>query len=200
MYIGAVVVKTYKLSNEVISENDLILQIRSGRKELFSYVCAEYLPLINKCVSALDCSESDREDFLQVGLLALSGCVEFYDFSSSSFSTFVSVCVKRALISELRRLSAKKQIPTHSLVNIEECQLFDDSDPEKFFIDKENAKNLNDEIKSTLSELEYKVLTAYLTYNNYKTVAESLLISPKDVNNALQRARKKIKKSIGAIR
>ena len=197
MYIGAVVVKTYTLLNEVISENELILRIRSGQKELFTYVCTAYMPLINCCISALNCSETDREDFVQIGLLALSGCVDHYDFNSSSFSTFVGVCVKRALLSELRRISAKKQIPCSALVSIEECELFDVADPETSFIDKESAENLNNKIKDTLSELEYKVLTAYLTIGSYAAVSKSLSISQKDVNNALQRARKKIKKSIG---
>ena len=197
MYNGAVVVKTYKLCNEVISENELILRIRSGQKDLFSYVCTAYMPLINCYISSLNCSETDREDFLQVGLLALSGCVDHYDFNSSTFSTFVGVCVKRAIISELRRISAKKQIPTSSFVNIDECELFDGADPEISFIDKESVENLNKKIKDALSNLEYKVLTAYLTFGSYSTVANSLSISQKDVNNALQRARKKIKQSIG---
>ncbi len=189
--------KTYTLFNEVISENELILRIRSGQKELFSYICTAYMPLINCYISALNCLETDREDFVQVGLLALSGCVDLYDFNSSSFSTFVGVCVKRAILSELRRISAKKQIPNSALVSIEECELFDVTDPETFFIDKESAENLNNKIKDTLSELEYKVLTAYLTFGSYAAVSQSLSIGQKDVNNALQRARKKIKKSIG---
>lgn len=200
MYIGAVVVKTYKLCDEVISENELILRIRSGEKDLFSHVCTAYMPLINSCISLLNCSESDREDFLQIGLLALAGCVELYDFNSSSFSTFVSVCVKRSILSELRRISAKKQIPSSAIVNIDECDLFDATNPETSFINKENAQNLNNKIRNTLSALEYKVLTAYLTFNNYSAVASALNIGQKDVNNALQRARKKIKKSIGEFR
>ena len=193
-------VKTYTLPNEVISENELILRIRSGEKDLFSYICTAYMPLINYYVSSLDCSEMDREDFLQVGLLALSGCVDLYDFTSSSFSTFVGVCVKRALLSELRRLFAKKQIPSSALVDINDCEIADSIDPESSFIDKENAEMLNSKIKTALSKLEYRVLTAYLTYGSYSAVAEALSVSQKDVNNALQRARKKIKKSIGNFR
>ncbi len=197
MYIGAVDVKTYTLYDEVISENELILKIRSGQKDLFSYICTAYMPLINCYISALNCSETDREDFLQVGLLALSGCVDHYDFTSSTFSTFVGVCVKRALLSELRRISAKKQIPQSVFVNIDEYDLFETANPETSFIDKESAECLNKKIKDALSNLEYDVLTAYLTLGSYSAVAGLLSISPKDVNNALQRARKKIKKSIG---
>lgn len=200
MYNGAVIVKTYKVDGEIINEDEIILRIRSGQKDLFSYICASYMPLINYYVSSLNCSEYDREDFLQVGLLALSGCVDLYDFNSSSFSTFVSVCVKRAILSELRRLSAKKQIPIFALVDISECDLSDDNDPETSFIDKENIEALNKNIKSTLSVLEYKVLTSYLMFNSYSVVAKSLSISKKDVSNALQRARNKIKKSIGIYR
>ena len=68
------------------------------------------------------------------------------------------------------------------------------------FIDKESIEALNKNIKSTLSVLEYKVLTSYLMFNSYSAVAKSLSISQKDVSNALQRARNKIKKSIGIYR
>ena len=86
------------------------------------------------------------------------------------------------------------------MVDISDYEIADNIDPESSFIDKENAEMLNSKIKTALSKLEYKVLTAYLTYGSYSAVAEALSVSQKDVNNALQRARKKIKKSIGNFR
>ena len=200
MYLGAVVVKTYVVDDRSIDENTLIYKIRSGRKDLFSIISSAYIPLINHYISALNCSETDREDFLQVGLLALSGCVDLYDFNSASFSTFVGVCVKRALLSELRRVSAKKQIPPSAFVDDEGFELCDFFDPEASYIDKENAEILAKKIKEHLSALEYKVLTSYLMFGSYSAVAQALSITNKEVNNALQRARKKIKQSIGNVR
>ena len=78
--------------------------------------------------------------------------------------------------------------------------LIDDNNPESTFLDKENITDLTDKIKLSLSSFEYKVLTAYLKYGSYSETATALCVSSKDVNNALHRARKKIKKSIGSYR
>ena len=192
--------ETYFYNGEEISENQLILRIRSGEEDMFSLLTSAYLPVINKYLSTIDCSISDKEDFVQIGLLALYGAVDAYDFSSSSFSTFVSLCVKRAIVSELRRVSSKKQIPHLALVNIDDTDLSDDNDPETAVIDKEDIGFLVDRIKSALSEFEYQVLNAYLKFGGYTETARALNVTVKEVNNALQRARIKIRKSIGKVR
>ncbi len=192
--------ETYFYNGEEISENQLILRIRSGEEDMFSLLTSAYLPVINKYLSTIDCSISDKEDFVQIGLLALYGAVDAYDFSSSSFSTFVSLCVKRAIVSELRRISSKKQIPHLALVNIDDTDLSDDNDPETAVIDKEDIGFLVDRIKSALSEFEYQVLNAYLKFGGYTETARALNVTVKEVNNALQRARIKIRKSIGKVR
>lgn len=192
--------ETYLYNGEDIEVNQLILKIRNGEEELFSLITAEYLPVINKFVSLIDCSDADKDDFVQVGLLALCGAIDAYDFKSSSFSTFASLCIKRAILSELRHISSKKHIPKTALINIDDNVLIDDNNPESTFLDKENITDLTDKIKLSLSSFEYKVLTAYLKYGSYSETATALCVSSKDVNNALHRARKKIKKSIGSYR
>lgn len=192
--------KTYFYNDKEINEEQLILRIRNGEDELFSLISSAYLSVINKYVSALDCSGVDREDFVQIGLLALCGAINAYDFSSASFYTFASLCIKRAIISEIRHFSAKKQIPYSCLSDITESDLWEENDPETAFLDKEGINVLTDKIKLTLSSFEYRVLTAYLKFGSYSEVASTLNISVKEINNALQRARKKIKKSIGGSR
>ena len=62
------------------------------------------------------------------------------------------------------------------------------------FINKEDFIRFSDKIKLTLSSFEYCVLAAYLKYGNYSEVAQDQNVTVKEVNNALQRARKKIRK------
>lgn len=197
MYVGAVVLKTYFYKGEEIDENQLISRIQNGEEELFSLISSSYLPVINRYVSVLNCLDNDRDDFVQIGLLALCGAIDAYDFKSSSFSTFASLCIKRAIISELRHISSKKQIPASAVTSLEDSDIYEENNPESAFIDKESTNVLTDKIKSELSSFEYKVLIAYLKYSGYSEVASFLGITVKEVDNALQRARKKIMKSIG---
>ena len=192
--------KTYFCNGEEIDENQLILRIRNGEEKLFSHITSSYLPIVYKYISLLNCSDIDKDDFVQIGLLALYGAVNAYDFTSASFATFASLCIRRAIISELRYISSKNQLSKDMFSNISDAELLNDNDPESAFIDKESINVLTDNIKLTLSAFEYNVLTAYLKFGNYSEVAKALAITPKEINNALQRARKKIRKSIGNIR
>ena len=192
--------ETYFYNNEEFDENTLVLRIQKGEDELFSLLTAAYLPIIDLFVSALNCAASDKEDFVQIGLLSLYGAVGAYDFSSATFKTFASLCIRRAISSELRRISSKKQIPRDAIVSIDDADVFDINDPESALICKESVNMLTDRIRLSLSAYEYKVLNAYLKLGNYGEVATLLKITVKDVNNALQRARKKIKKSVGCSR
>lgn len=190
----------YFYENEEFDENTLVLRIQKGEDKLFSLLTASYLPTINSLVSALNCASSDKEDYVQIGLLSLYGAVGAYDFTSASFKTFASLCIQRAIVSELRHISSKKQIPKDVIISIDDTDVFDINDPESAIINKESINLLTDKIRLCLSAFEYKVLNLYLKLGNYGEVADFLNISAKDVGNALQRARKKIKKSVGASR
>lgn len=192
--------KTYFYNGEEIEENQLLLRIRNGEDQLFAIISTAYLPIINKYVSLLECSNVDREDFVQIGLLALCGAINAYDFSSASFATFASICIKRSIISELRHISSKKHINQFMTTIIDENSLLEENDPETAFLNKENINVLTDKIKLVLSSFEYKAFNAYLKFGNYSEAALSLNVSVKEISNALQRARKKIRKSIGSGR
>ncbi len=134
-----------------------------------------------------------REDAVQEGNLALFSAVKNYNLKKASFSTFASLCVKRAVIAVLRGKNRKKDIPDELMSSIEELELIDANTPEKILIDRENLRTLTDSIKVELSSLEYKILQLHLSGNNYSQIALKLEISEKSVDNALSRVRKKLK-------
>ena len=67
------------------------------------------------------------------------------------------------------------------------------SNPENLLIDKENRSALEDAIEEELSDFEYQVLGMHMTGMDYKEIAAILMKEPKPVDNALQRAKKKVK-------
>lgn len=176
-----------------IDENEVIRRIQNGDSQLFAVISNRYISLINFFVSSLGCSESDREDLVQEGLLALYSAVGVFDFASASFNTFASVCIKRGLISALRRISLKKRLPQDMFDNFNNIKN-DDFGPEEALINKESFTHFLDKVKLSLSSFEYSVFSAYLKYGNYLEVAEHLSVPIKKVDNALQRVRKKISK------
>ena len=65
------------------------------------------------------------------------------------------------------------------------------SNPESILLDKENAKNLEGKIFDSLSQLEKQILQLYMQGNDYHKIAQMMNKSDKQVDNALQRIRKK---------
>ena len=69
--------------------------------------------------------------------------------------------------------------------------------PEAILIDRENVTALKKEMKKSLSSLENQVFQLYIAGNGYVEIAEILGKTPKAVDNALRRIRKKMKRCFG---
>lgn len=184
--------EVYEYNGTVLSESELIRRIKDGETQLFPILSDKFLSVIHYCLSSFNSIEFDKDDLVQEGLIALYCAVGVYDSSISSFKTFASVCIKRGIISAIRRFSKKKHIPSVMVSSLEDVELYSDDNPEEFIIDKEDFYYLTDRIKLLLSSFEYSVLGAYLKYGNYSDVCKNLSITNKELNNALQRIRKKI--------
>ena len=74
----------------------------------------------------------------------------------------------------------------------------DDSlSPEDTVIDKVQDSQLMNRLSDVLSKKEMKVLEMYLAHCSYEQIANELSMNEKSVDNALQRAKSKIRKSMG---
>ncbi len=136
----------------------------------------------------------DFDDLMQEGLIALFSATKVYNSSLSSFTTFASICIDRAMCSLYRKTLSKKQIPDGSLVYFDDVnELSVGTTPESDFIEKEECAQLAERIKDSLSKTEYIVLLAFLSENSCEKIAQKLNMSIKSVNNAMFRARAKIR-------
>ena len=98
--------------------------------------------------------------------------------------------IKSAVHAQLR----KKHIPLNGYVDIDEVDISDClSDPQTIMDMRERFEELNESIEKKLTPLEKDVLRLHIGGHNYSSIAEVLSISVKSVDNALQRARKKLK-------
>jgi len=68
-------------------------------------------------------------------------------------------------------------------------------DPEEMFLRREKAEAMEAEINQKLSGLEQTVLSLYLGGMNYQEIAVELGRTPKSIDNALQRIKRKLSES-----
>ncbi|MFI3231144.1 MAG: RNA polymerase sporulation sigma factor SigH [bacterium] len=153
---------------------------------------------------------AENEDVVQEGMIGLYKAIRDYKTSDAQFKTFARICIDRQVITAIKTANRKKHMPLNSYFSLniavsEEnsdnvyMDLLEDSkvlNPEQLLIDKENVKNLKDKINNLLSDFEKNVLKLYLKGKNYSAIAENLQKDEKSIDNAIQRIRNKISKSL----
>lgn len=185
--------KSFVENNRKMTDDEVILLINEGEYENLQIIINRYLPLIIKTAKTY-CPQNLVEDAVQEATIALYQAVKDYIPQKSSFSAFASLCIKRSVISQLRKTASQKAIPQDMLSSIEELQVADNTSPEDIIIEKEEYETLKDNIELRLSDMEYSVLQLFLSGESYSEISDALKISQKSVDNALARIRKKIKK------
>lgn len=185
-----------------LSDNELCILIKNGSNNAFEELFNRYVPLIKIKMASINFNGLEKEDMLQEGLLGLLKAAQTYDNNSTaSFKTYAGICIERRLYNLYKSLNRKKDIPANDIVPLDDEGPLDinsekhkgNDNPENVVIDKEENKLINHKIKKALSELEHKVLIMYIKGSTYKEISNSLCISTKSVDNAIQRIRKKLR-------
>lgn len=184
---------------ETMTDEELAIRARQGCEEAFSLLVQRYASLVKRQTAAFRGAEVEAEDLAQEGLMGLLSAVRTYDpDAEASFHTYAGVCVRRRMLSAVKRSGAAKVIPSSELVRMDDGE--DEAlplaggglDPAQFLVQKEGVSLLYDRLRSLLSEKEYKVLMLYVAAYSYQEIAGRLGMSAKAVDNALQRARRKL--------
>jgi RNA polymerase sporulation-specific sigma factor len=156
---------------------------------------------------------ADYDDLLQEGMIGLFKAVKDYDPGrDASFYTFAELCINRQLYKAVQASNREKHsflnqyislYSTSSMTGEEDgfdlLETLEDGrhvNPETVVIDSENLQALEKQINEELSEFEQEVLDLYLTGMPYKEIAAVLKKTDKATENALQRAKGKIKKIV----
>lgn len=178
-------------NNKKMTDNEVILLINKGEYENLQIIIDRYLPKIITTAKKY-CPQNEVEDAVQEATIALYSAVKSFDPQKSSFQSLANVCIKRSMIARLRKNNAQKAIPEELLIPIDEAEVLYAQSPESILIEKEDLKNLKENIKLELSNMEYAVLQLFLEGKSYSEISKQMQITEKSVDNALARIRKKI--------
>ena len=182
-----------------LSDDVLAGYSKNGDDNAFNELVIRYLKLIGFIARKYSAQGYEQNDFVQEGLMALLYACKTYDAHvGSSFGRYVSLLVERRFISIFRSSQSKKAVPEAMLVHIDslEGELTDFvCSPEEQLMDKEQLDQALKRLSALLSAREYEVLLLFASGLSYSRISSRLNISEKAVDNALQRARRKIGKS-----
>ena len=133
-----------------------------------------------------------EDDFIQEALLGVLSAIHSYDPDrGASFMTFASRCALNRLLSFLKRTAARN-LPAVGL-DILSTADSPESEPDERLVADESYKKFIQSIRDSLTETELKVLNCYLRGMSYDRISLETGLTQKSVDNALFRARKKIK-------
>ncbi len=195
---------------ENISDNELLMLAREESDEAKEVLLNKYKYILdiytNKYYLALINLGVLKDDIYSEALYGFNDAINSYEEDKgASFKTFVSLCIKRRIIKLIRKYNTQKE-----KVHIESYSLdyvYDDSglslidmikddlskDPMQKLIEEETLNKLEKDIKKILSDNEYEVYIYLIDGLNYNDIATLLNKDPKQIDNAIQRIRGKIK-------
>ncbi len=184
-----------------LSDEELWRLTRDGDDEAETALIERYVRLVKVCARPLFLAGGDGEDLIQEGMFGLMSAVRrFSPEKDASFRTFAERCVRNRLYTAVRSAARSKHFPLNYSVSFDSSDLSDLSggaadylrDPEDLIISRERVGEILAAAKNTLSGFEARVLELYLNGCSYNEIAEQVGKTPKSVDNAVQRIRKKL--------
>lgn len=172
----------------------LILSARKGSEYSFALLCDKYEMLIislSKKYSNMCADEQvELEDFLQESKIAFDKAISTYDINSkTTFGAYAKVCIRNGLVSFLRKCKSKKSRKEE--FNEEG---FCDETALDNIAKQELKQQLLQHAEGLLSPLEKRIFMMICEEMSIKEISKSINKSIRSVNNAIYRARRKLKK------
>ena len=200
-----------------LPDEKIIERIREGEDSFTELLMNKYKDLVRKKAGSLYLLGADKEDLIQEGMIGLFKAIRDFDCErDASFATFADLCVSRQMYSAIESAERKKNVPLNHYVSLDAEFGGEDSSPdgltgepfinsliaegqrtpEEHVIDQEAFLRLSSLIETELTALEREVLRLNLTGMPTAQIAKVLGREEKSTDNALQRAKGKLKKKL----
>ncbi|MDR7519820.1 MAG: RNA polymerase sporulation sigma factor SigH [Armatimonadota bacterium] len=196
--------------HELVDE-ELVEHAKGGDDRAAEFLISKYRNFVRVKAKAYFLIGADREDIIQEGMIGLYKAIrDFRRDKLSSFRAFAELCITRQIITAIKTATRQKHIPLNSYISLNKPIYDEDSDrtlldvissikvsdPEELVINQEASATMRERIRKNLSELECKVLTAYLEGKSYQEMANELNRHVKSIDNALQRVKRKLERNL----
>ena len=173
-------------SLSLLSDEDVVKRAQLGEKNAAAILIERYRGRVEVRASQFFGAGLEPEDLCQEGMIGLYRAIRcFQPHLENRFGAFADLCVRRQIQSAVRGSRRIKHDPLNSA---EPLGLIQDlvPYPHKTPIDLQLVLNQD------LTNFEISVLNAHLAGLSYTEIGVSLSRVPKAIDNALQRAKRKI--------
>lgn len=194
-----------------LTDEQLIERAQNGDMLAEEYLIRKYKEMVSARSKFYYIIGAEGDDVVQEGMIGLFKAIHsFGKDKDASFRTFAELCVNRQIISAIRTASRKKHEPLNESVSLdspadegdagmtlkEMLSASREMEPEQELLMKTLMEEISSNENNLFSSFEMEVWQMYVHGRNYREIAEQLGKSPKAVDNAIQRTKKKIMASI----
>lgn len=194
-----------------MTDEAVVALSQQGDAMATDYILRKYNGLVKAKAHTMYLIGADTEDLIQEGMIGLLQAIRNYDPEiGSPFFSFARLCISRQVHTAITASSRKKHSPLNESVSFNapanrdsELTLGDilqdlpeNTNPEQMVLMEERITNIKRQLVQKLSTMEQHVLNDYLEGVGYVEIAERMGKSPKSIDNALQRIRQKLRRSL----
>lgn len=184
----------------------ILEQAKHGDEEAVGLVIENYKGFVTMNARNYFLLGAEKDDLIQEGMIGLLKAIRAYDTEkAASFKTFATICVKRQIITAIKKANSNKNKALNTSIGIENenketnreldyfrgLSSYQSYNPEELALSKEQINGLKDYLEEKLSPLETTVFKYMVKGYPYKEIAEIMNEKVKAVDNAIQRIKRK---------
>lgn len=189
------------------TDEALVQAAQAGDEAAEEYLIRKYKGMVKSKAHLYFMAGADAEDIVQEGMIGIFKAIRSFDSEKqASFRTFAELCVNRQIITAVKRATRLKHSPLNTSLSLNRPMpggsgqktlgetLFSGSgsDPEARLLMKEAMGYIERNEAKLFSNLERQVWSEYQRGRSYEEIARSVGKTPKAVDNAIQRTKKKL--------
>jgi RNA polymerase sporulation-specific sigma factor len=193
-----------------VSDETLVARVQGGDSAAERELVARFSFLVATIINreGLFSRIGTHDDLMQYGYIGLLAAIRSYRTGmGATFKTYASTCIRNEMISALRSESSNKHGALTAAASLDDAEGASHEptiiDPggasvEERVLAREYSARLVAFIEDRLTEKERTVLGGYARGYSYSEIALQLGMTPKAVDGAIQRVRKKMTTQIDA--
>ncbi len=190
-----------------LSDGAIALAAQRGSHAAMEHLLAKYRPVVATRAHDYFWAGADADDVVQEGMIGLYKAIRDYSAAAKTgFRSFAELCIHRQIISALKAANRRKHMllsgclsTAQPLGNDEGLtvlgEVLADSHaaiPERVVIGRDIWEAIRQFAFRGLSQLEWHALLEHIGGERYQDIAAELGCNAKQIDNALQRAKRKI--------
>lgn len=172
------------------TDDKLVLAVREGDREAFSFLIARYEKQIYSLAYRLTNNREEAQDLGQEAFLKIYQSLDHYQPGRSFFSWMYKVASNQCY--SILRKRKDQETPLEEVMGFVADKETTDQLPEEVLLEEEEKETLNQALTLLPDKYRLTLILRYMEEMTYQEIADTLDISLSAVESRIHRAKKKL--------